>query len=152
MEVAKPLEVPPAIDLVYDVARSKLTEQLADIDQLDTKAGVLVGALVAAAGVFLATGHLAQWARILFAALLVAAIALALAAFLVWEYEDAPNPQAFAIFAGLTPGEVKTVTLSDVLTVWRGNQRVLVLKGRLINASILLAGAGAAVALIARAS
>lgn len=151
LEIVAPAVVPPAIDLVYDVASAKLTKQLADIDQLDTKAGVLVGALVAAAGVFLATAHLPQWARALFAAFLLASTALALAAFLVRRYEDAPNPQAFAIYAILKPGEVKTVTLSEMLAAWRANERKRVLKGRLINASILLAGVGATVALIARA-
>ena len=150
--IAKPAQVPAAIDLVYDVARTKLTEQLAAIDQLDNKAGVLIAALVAATGVFLATSHLAPWARATFASILILSIVIALVVFVVRRYEDAPNPESFAGYASLEPGEAKTLTLSDVTLAWTVNERNLVLKGRLFNLSLLLAGAGVVIALIARAT
>jgi hypothetical protein len=144
--------VPTAIDLVYDVARTKLTEQLASIEQLDNKAGVLVAALVAATGVFLATGHLLIWARVTFASVLLLSIAIALFAFVVRRYEDAPDPESFVGYAMLEPQEAKTLTLLDVLRAWRINERKVVLKGRLINSSLIVAGLGVVIALIARAT
>jgi len=150
--IARPDLVPTAIDLVYDVARTKLTEQLASIEQLDTKAGVLVGALVAATGVFLATGHLVLWARVTFASILVLSIAIALIAFVVRQYEDAPDPETFVGYAMLEGAEAKTLTLRDVLRAWRLNERKVVLKGRLINFSLMVAGIGVVIALIARAA
>src|SRR5258707_14707680 len=47
---------PPGVVLAYDVAAKKLEESLQLIDQLDTKAGVIIGALVAAGALDLATG------------------------------------------------------------------------------------------------
>lgn len=150
--IARPTVVPTAIDLVYDVARTKLAEQLASIEQLDNKAGVLMGALVAATGVFLATGHLVVWARATFASILVLSIVIALVAFIVRRYEDAPDPDSFVGYAMLEPAEAKTLTLRDVLSAWRINERKLVLKGRLINLSLILAGIGVVLALVARAA
>jgi hypothetical protein len=150
-DIVAPDQVPAAIDLVYEVARTKLSEQLTSIEQLDTKAGVLVGALVAATGVFLATGHLPSWARAFFAIFLILSIMLALVAFVVRKYEDAPNPATFVAYAGLEPGEAKVLTLSDVVVAWQLNERKVVLKGKLINWSLVVAGVGIIVALIARA-
>jgi hypothetical protein len=66
-------------------------------------------------------------------------------------YEDAPNPASFVGYAELNPGEVKLLTLSDVVLAWQVNERKVVLKGRLINLSLVVAGIGIVVALIARA-
>ena len=110
-----------------------------------------MGALVAATGVFLATGHLSSWARAVFASFLILSILLALVAFVVRKYEDAPNPASFVEYAGLEPGEAKTLTLSDVVLAWQLNEGKVVLKGKLINWSLVVAGVGIIVAVIARA-
>lgn len=151
-DIPRPAVVPTAIDLVYDVAGTKLTQQLASIEQLDNKAGVLMGALVAVTGVFLATGHVVFWARATFASILVLSIGIALAAFVVRRYEDAPDPESFVGYAMLEPAEIKTLTLRDLIRAWQINERKLVLKGRLLNLSILLAGLGVVVAIIGRAA
>lgn len=112
----------------------------------------MVGALVAATGAFLATAHLAAWAKGVFAAILGLSIASALLAFVVRRYEDAPDPEDFVGYAGLGPAEVKTLTLADLVLAWRLNGRKVVLKGRLVNLSLLLEGSGVLIALVARAS
>jgi hypothetical protein len=146
-QITKP-EVPLGIGLVYQVAEDKLAKQLAAIDQLDTKAGVLIGALGAAIGVFVSFGHFTHSEKVVLALALLVAVALATFAFLVRRYEDAPEPSRFSIYSGLAPDEIRTLTLQDLIDAKVRNDPKLFLKGRLINASIVIAGASTLYAFI----
>jgi hypothetical protein len=144
--------IPGGIDFVYQVAEDKLTSQLASINELDTKAGVLVGALGAAIGVFISFGHFTHSQEIVIAAVLLLATACAARAFLVGDYQDAPNPTRVTALAQLQPDEIKVLTLQDLLDAKNDNDPKLFRKGRLINASIAIAAIAILYAFIVHAA
>jgi hypothetical protein len=133
-------DVPTGIEFVFETAKDKLTQQLASIDQLDTKAGVLVGVLGAAIGVFVQFGHFDHTEKVVIAAILLLATTFATFSFLVRKYKDAPDPARVIAFGQLQPDEIKTLTLHDLINAKNENETKLVLKGRLINASVFVAG------------
>lgn len=131
---------PPGVELAYDVAAAKLSQLLADIDQLDSKAGVVVSVLVAAAGAFLLATHLPFDWRVVVASLLGLAIIAAAGAFLVRRYEDAPNADVFVRYAEGTPAQMKERFIQNLLDARRQNRQKVFLKGLLLKIAITLAG------------
>jgi hypothetical protein len=137
--IVKPA-VPPGIELIYQVAEEKLAAQLASIDQLDTKAGVLIGALGAGIAAFVTFGHFTHPQKIVIAGLLLVSMLLATRAFVVQRYADAPDPKSLYTYGSLEPNEIKTLILPDLVGSEALNDPKLVLKGRLLNASVIIAG------------
>jgi len=114
--------------LAYDVASQKLAAQLDQIDKLDAKAGVVVGALAAGIGLFLVAGF-SVVARALIGPGLAVAIVLAGQAFLVGKYRDAPEAETFATYAGYSPERMKQIFLPNLLEALRQNALKLSRKG-----------------------
>ncbi len=140
---------PAGVVLAYDVAAKKLEESLKLIDQLDTKAGVIIGALVAAGALDLATSP-GIWVHIAVGAPLIVSLALAAFAFLVRRYEDAPDVMRFASAAGYSPGYMKEVFLRNVLDAVQANKAKAAKKGLYLNWSVGVAATTAAAAIIAK--
>jgi len=123
--------------LAYDTAADKLKAQLAQIDQLDTKAGVIVGALGAGVAVFLANSF-SPLVRLIIGVALGASILLATRAFIVGKYQDAPDAEVFAAYAGYEPAAMRELFLANLLLALNSNQIKVSRKGRFINFALAL--------------
>ena len=126
---------PPGISTAYELAGQKLAAQLDQIDKLDTKAGVVVGALGAGIGLFLVAGF-SPLARIVIGIGLGFAIVLASRAFLVGKYLDAPNAAVFAQFASYEPDGMKEIFLPNVLEAISENALKVSRKGNYLNGAL----------------
>jgi hypothetical protein len=140
---------PPGVVLAYDVAAKKLEESLQLIDQLDTKAGVIIGALVAAGALDLATGR-GVWVHVVVGVPLIIALGFATFAFLVRRYEDAPDVVRFASAAAYQPDYMKEVFLRNVLDAVQANRAKAAKKGLYLNWSVGVASTTAAAAILAK--
>ncbi len=140
---------PPGVVLAYDVAAKKLEESLQLIDQLDTKAGVIIGALVAAGALDLATGP-GIWVHIVVGLPLIVSLGFATFAFLVRRYEDAPDVLRFASVAGYQPDYMKEAFLRNALDAVQANRAKAAKKGLYLNWSVGVASTTAAAAIIAK--
>ncbi|HUZ88566.1 MAG TPA: hypothetical protein VMU49_01920 [Candidatus Acidoferrales bacterium] len=132
------LPPPPGAEQAYDVAAAKLADQLKQIDSLDQKLGVVIGAIVVAIAAF-AAAPLTGWPKVLIAVGLAVALAPALAAFLVGQYEDAPRPEIMVEYADLNANAMKWQALGAVLRAFEINEPKVRNKGRLLNISLSVA-------------
>jgi len=136
---------PPGIPLAWDVATTIVDVELREIDQLDTKAGVVIGALVVAGSLVLsATGRGA--AQVLVGVALILALAFATLSFLVRKYEYAPDPERFASAAMFAPDYMKEAFLGNVLEAAAVNRERAARKGFYLNCAV---GIGALTAIAA---
>ncbi|HSO93880.1 MAG TPA: hypothetical protein VLS53_05350 [Candidatus Dormibacteraeota bacterium] len=129
------IPTPPGIGAAYDLAAQKLAAQLDQIDKLDTKAGVVVGALSAGIGLFLVAAF-NPVPRIVVGVGLGLAIVLAARAFLVGKYKDAPAAASFAQFAAYEPDGMKEIFLPNVLEAISENAVKVSRKGNFLNGSL----------------
>ncbi len=138
---------PPGIPLAWDVSIAILQVELRVIDQLDTKAGVVIGALVVAGGLVLnTTGR--GFAQVLVGVALILALVFATLSFLVRKYEDAPDPARFASAALFEPDYMKEAFLGNVLEAVDANHERGARKGLYLNCAVGI-GALTAVAAVA---
>jgi hypothetical protein len=138
---------PPGVPLAYATAAAKLEASVRIIDQLDTKAGVVVGAIGVAGGIFLASGPRGVL-QVIAGVPLVVALALATFAFAVRKYEDAPEARRSSEAAGYPPEYMQEAFLGNVLDALQANRIKAARKGLYLNWSVGLAAATAMVAVL----
>jgi hypothetical protein len=142
---------PPGIPLAWDVSMAILDVELRVIDQLDTKAGVVIGALVVAGGLLLnSTGR--GVAQALVGLALILALVFATLSFLVRKYEDAPDPTRFASAALFEPNYMKEAFLGNVLGAVDANHERGARKGLYLNCAVGIGALTAVAAVIAKMS
>jgi len=134
---------PPGIPLAWDVARAIVDVELREIDQLDTKAGVVIGALAVAGGLLL-NSTARGVAQVLVGVALVLALVFATLAFLVRKYEYAPDPERFASAAMFDPEYMMEAFLGNVLEAAVVNRERAARKGFYLNVAV---GIGALIAI-----
>jgi hypothetical protein len=140
---------PPGIDLAFDLGREQIATQLDAIDGLDVKAGVLVTAVSVAAGAFLVSSiHIVPKILITFA--LILATVDGARAFLVRDYQDAPNIERLVSAANYDERYIKEVFLPNVLLAIRDNSRVSGVKTLYLNRAVKVATAGVISALLGK--
>jgi hypothetical protein len=142
-------DAPAGITAAWDTAVARLNYELAIIDQLDNKAGVIVAALVAAAGLLIASPK-DRIVHIVLGLPLVFALGLAAGSFLVRQYEYAPEPEAFASAAIYKPEYMREAFLGNVLEAIRVNHAKSARKGLYLNSSVSVAVLTAIVALFVK--
>jgi len=140
---------PPGIGTAYDLAAQKLAAQLDQIDKLDTKAGVVVGALSAGVGLFLVAAF-NPIPRIVVGVGLGLAIVLAARAFLVGKYRDAPSAASFARCAADEPDGMKEVFLPNILEAISENADKVSRKGNFLKGSLAVTSLVAILLLIGK--
>jgi hypothetical protein len=128
-------ETPPGAALAYDVAVTKLAAQLAQIDALDTKAGVVIGALVVVMGAILSV-HVFRVFQAVAVVGLGAALVQAVRSFLVGQWADSPYPRRFAEYAALQATAMKWTALPAILQAYDDNVPRLKAKGDRLNQSV----------------
>lgn len=147
---AQLIPAPAGISLAYQTAITRLEQQLKDVDQLDTKAGVGVAALVAAVGAYFAL-PLGSIDRYVGGMLLGLSVLSALYALFVRRYADAPDADLMSRYAGYDPDKIREFFLPAVLLALRENEEKIRWKGRLLNAALVAVGLLAVGAVVTRA-
>lgn len=136
-------------ELAYEVAREELAAALERVSRADTKAGILVGVLVAATGGFLAI-HLSALTRIVVVVPLLASIVLTAASLFLSRVERAPQPQAVVAVIDLAPDEIKTALLPILLEAYEATTAQAYRKEHLLRFAIAVTLVGAVIALVAK--
>lgn len=140
---------PPGLAEAYDNAAKKLADQLSQIDQLDTKLGVVIAALAVAVGAFI-VATFSPSVRAVFAVLLAASMIQATRAFLVRRYADAPDPVAYARKANLAVQAMQQTFLPNLLRAYDSNAVKIAQKGQLLNQAVFAVTLAAVVAVIGK--
>lgn len=142
---------PAGIPLAWDVATAILNLELTVIDQLDTKAGVVIGALVVAGGLLLNSTQ-GGAAHVAVGIPLIVSLVLATLSFLVRKYEDAPDPARFASAANYEPNYMKEAFLGNVLEAVAVNRERGARKGLYLNYAVGIAAITAVGAVVVKMS
>ncbi len=103
----------PGAEFAYDFVRDRLTSALERLNRVDTNAGILAVALMAASGGFLAV-QLNTLIRVVTVVPLIGGITLTTACLLLTRVERAPQPQAVIDVIDLAPEQIK-MTLTPLL-------------------------------------
>jgi hypothetical protein len=140
---------PAGIPLAWDVATSILNLELTVIDQLDTKAGVVIGALVVAGGLLLNSTQ-GGAAHVAVGIPLIVSLVLSTLSFLVRKYEDAPDPARFASAANYEPNYMKEAFLGNVLEAVAVNRERGARKGLYLNYAVGIAAVTAVGAVVVK--
>lgn len=140
---------PPGVPLAWDVSIAILEVELQVIDQLDTKAGVVIGALVVAGGLLL-NSTVRGFAQVLVGVALILALVFATLSFLVRKYEDAPDPARFASAALYEPDYMKEAFLGNVLEAVAVNRERGARKGLYLNWAVGIGALTAVAAVFAK--
>jgi hypothetical protein len=111
--------VPRSASFAFDVAVRALAEQLARIDSLDSKAGILLAADGVLAGlIFAREGIVAQaptWLALVLGAAVLCSLGCTLVAFANREYVLSPKPELIAELAAAPDDWVKWRVMGNVL-------------------------------------
>lgn len=151
MAQVQPVKTPPGAGLAFDQAAIRLSGQLKDIADLDTKIGVAIAALGVVVAAFVAQ-RLPAVLEALFSSWLLVGLVLAIRAFLVGRYEVAPEPRPLAEnYANQSPDEMKWTALPAVLDAIDANQPKLFQKGIRLNQLMVTIGLVVGLALVAKA-
>ncbi len=141
---------PPGTDFAYEVARAELSRTLERITRIDTKAGILVGVLVAATGGFLAV-HLSTLTRVIVVIPLLASITLTAACLLITKVEDGPQPRGVAEVVDQVPDQIRAALVPLLVDANEATAAQADKKERLLRLAVALTLVGAVVALVAKA-
>lgn len=144
-----PPPVDPGTELAYDHAIATQRVNLDDLRALDGKVATMIALLGGAVAAYVVGARTdpERWVGGIF---LAAAVATALLAYRIKDYQDAPRPDTFAEYTGYSPAVMKQQFLQAALEAWRANRDQLAIKGRLINVTFYLVGALAALAIAVR--
>jgi hypothetical protein len=130
---------PRSARFAYDVARDALQEQLARIDSLDQKAGIILAAAGIVGGLVLAPDDrlspLPTWIAILIVLTLLASLLGALIALANRRYELAPTPERIASLAGADEDRLRWMFIGNLLEAVELNRGKLRTKSRWLTAS-----------------
>lgn len=130
---------PRSARFAYDVARHALMEQLARIDSLDQKAGIVLAAGGIVGGLVLASGSRLEafpsWLAILIVVTLVASLLGSLIALTNRRYELAPTPERVASLAGADEDRLRWMFIGNLLEAVELNRAKLRTKSRWLTAS-----------------
>lgn len=142
----QPAPVPPGSEFAYDVAREQLSRALERINRADSKAGILVGILIAGVGAFLVL-DLPFIARLAVGLPLLCSTVLVAASLLVTRVADAPDPQAVAHVVDSLPAEIKAALIPSLIDAYRRTSAQAARKERYLNWALAVTLVGAIVAL-----
>lgn len=139
---------PPAgVGFVYQEAAAALAGQRQDLNALDTKAGVLIGATAAAFGLIATNGGgaLSLFARhpaLETLSLFVLALALLclVLAVLVRSNIEYPHVPTLITLAGLEADQIKTLSLDALGRAWEHNRSLILRKSRWLLAGQVVLG------------
>lgn len=138
--------VQPGAEFAYEVARDQLARALERVDRADTKAGILVGVLVAAVGAFLVL-HLTLVARVVIGGPLMCSTILVTTALLTTRVTDAPDPAAVAHVIDAAPAEIKSALIPALVDAYEWTIRQATRKERYLKWALVVTLVGAIVAL-----
>lgn len=140
----------PGAEFAYEAAREQLAQALDRINRADTKAGILVGVLIAATGGFFAV-HLNPLARTLVVTPLILACLLTAGSLLMTRVKSGPHPRSVAEVVDLTPQEIRSALIPIVIDAYEVTSAQAVRKERLLKLAFAVTVVGAVAALIAKA-
>jgi len=141
------IPAPASIDFVYGEATAALASQRQDLNSLDTKAGVLIGASAAAFGLIATNGGsaLSIFARhpalqTVSLVMLAAALLGLVGAVFVRSYIEYPDVARLIGLAELQEGEIKTLSLDVIHRAWAHNRALILKKSRWLLAGQFVLG------------
>ena len=130
---------PRSARFAYDVVRDALKEQLARIDSLDQKAGIILAAGGIVGGLVLSPDDrlsaFPTWLAILIVVTLVASLLGALISLANRRYELAPTPERVASLAGADEDRLRWLFIGNLLEAVELNRAKLQIKSRWLTAS-----------------
>lgn len=131
---ARDREIVEAIDFAFTVATDKLSAQLANADQVDTKLGVVIAALASIAALYSATAAV-KVAGLLF----IVPGAIAFYGFRTREWQNPPDPNVLTQkYMDVGKTEMQVQALAVILEAYEVNQAQLSRKASLFNLSLAL--------------
>ena len=134
--------VPRSASFAFDVARHALSEQLARIDSLDSKAGVLLAADGILVGLIFgrdtSAGSAPRWVIVAAGVGALLSLSCALRAFANRNYKIAPTPRQVARLAGASEDWVRWRLIGNMLDAVETNRDRLQRKTRWLAAGQLL--------------
>jgi hypothetical protein len=122
---------PDGIDFAYQVASEKLAVQLDTIDKVDSKLGVVIGALVALAVLYSSTARHALAALVLLAPVIAAGLGYGSR-----QWTNAPNPHVLTTFANLGKQRMQEEALAVILLALKNNRSAAQRKAMFLNVSL----------------
>jgi hypothetical protein len=151
MAEVEPIVAPEGASVAFDVAVLRLSTQLKDIADLDTKIGVAIAALGVVVAAFVAQ-RLSAVLEGLFSAWLFVGLIQAIRAYLVGRYEVAPEPRPLAEkYSNQSADQMKWIALPAILDAIDANQPKLFQKGLRLNQVMITIGLVVGFALAAKA-
>lgn len=147
----EPITPPPGIADAYSTATSQLSDQLSQVDQVDSKLGAAITILSIGIGI-LSTVSAPAWLRAVVGLLLVVSFACATLGFLRGrgDYLTAPSPLMARELAALPPDVAKTVLIDNVVAAFEADQVHLIRKEALLRVTIIGFGITLLIVVIAR--
>jgi hypothetical protein len=131
---ARDHEIVEAIDFAFTVASDKLSAQLANADQVDTKLGVVIAALASIAALYSATATV-KVAGLLF----IVPAAIAFFGFRTRDWQNPPDPNVLTQkYMDLGKTEMQAQALAVILEAYEVNKDQLSRKASLFNLSLAL--------------
>jgi hypothetical protein len=142
---------PAGIAFAYDTATQRLSDQLAQIDGIDTKIGVVAAAIGVAIGL-LFSGTPELWIKVVLGVLLGGSFVSAALAFYGGrvQYLNAPDPNSVTLFNTLAEEVIKTLFIANVIAAFNLNQERLDDKVRFFKIALVLLAVGAIFAIAVR--
>lgn len=140
--------VASGIDFAWSACERFVDSQLAYIERLDVKLGIVIAGLVGAAGVFLDRAH-GPFAMALGSVALVALI-FAVVGFLIGRYEDAPSPRSAASTSNEIAYVTKAALIESFITSSDANQVVIFRKGRCLDLAAIIISAVVVIAMLGK--
>lgn len=122
---------PPGVEFAYEVAHEQLARALERVSRADTKAGILVGVLVASIGAFLVL-DLSLPVRILVGVPLMLSACFVAVSLLIRRVADGPDPRAVAEVVDAAPREIQHAFLPVVLEAYERTSRQAARKERFL--------------------
>lgn len=135
-------DIPQSASFAFDVSSSALSEQLARIDSIDSKAGVLLAADGILAGLIFGGDSIVAtappWLAILAGVGILLSFTASLGAFAARDYRLAPRPEEVAQLSGATEAWIRWNLIGNVLEAVETNRGTLRRKARYLAAGQLL--------------
>ena len=131
-----PNTTPDGLEVAYQRVDASLSRQLDNVDQLDTKSGVLIGAVGAALAFLVANTTLQAGGRFWVISWLVLALVFACIEFVGQRYSAGLRPEVIQELSTLEEDQLKLLWMISAVEAYKRNQIIMQAKFRSLNIAI----------------